>query len=243
MNNGELAAVALLCSFHYYIHMHILVVEDDREINDFLRVSLEAECFAVDTAFDGETGSYLARTNDYDLIILDNILPQKEGQVACKEIRAAGKSMPIIMLSVKSETVTKVDLLNAGADDYMTKPFSLEELLARMRALLRRPKEMENEILNVDDLFVDAKKHSVKRGKKEIYLTRKEFILLSYLLKNAGAAMSRGKIMEHVWNMDIDPFSNTIESHILSLRKKIDVKPKKKLIHTVPGVGYKISSA
>lgn len=220
--------------------MHILVVEDEREISDFLRVSLEAECFAVDTASDGETGSTLGRTNDYDLIILDNILPKKEGREACKEIRAAGKTVPIIMLSVKSETVTKVDLLNAGADDYMTKPFSLEELLARMRALLRRPKEIEEEILSIGDLIVDIKRHTVRRGNKEIYLTRKEFVLLSYLLQNAGSAMSRGMIMEHVWDMNMDPFSNTIESHILSLRKKIDAKSKKKIIQTVPGIGYKI---
>lgn len=222
--------------------MHILLVEDDKEISDFLRVSLEAECFAVDVAFDGETGSYLARTNNYDLIILDNVLPKKEGRKACKEIRDAGKTTPIIMLSVKSETVTKVDLLNAGADDYMTKPFSLEELLARIRALLRRPKEIENEILSLGDLVIDVKKHSVKRGGKEIYLTRKEFVLLSYLLKNAGSAMSRGMIMEHVWDMKADPFSNTIESHILSLRKKIDAKSKRKLIKTVPGIGYKITA-
>lgn len=221
--------------------MHILVVEDEQEISDFLRVTLEAECFAVDTAFDGETGSHLARTNNYDLIILDNILPKKEGREACKEIRATGKTTPIIMLSVKSETVTKVDLLNAGADDYMTKPFSLEELLARMRALLRRPKEIEEEIFSIGDLVVDIKRHTVRRENKEIYLTRKEFILLSYLLQNAGAAMSRGMIMEHVWNMDIDPFSNTIESHILSLRKKVDAKFNKKLIKTVPGIGYKIT--
>lgn len=220
--------------------MHILVVEDEREISDFLRVSLEAECFLVDTAFDGEAGSHLGRTNNYDLIILDNILPKKEGREACKEIRAVGKTTPIIMLSIKSETTMKVDLLNAGADDYMTKPFSLEELLARMRALLRRPKEIEDEVLRVDDLILDVKRHSVKRGKKDIYLTRKEFILLSYLIKNAGSAMSRGMIMEHVWDMNIDPFSNTIESHILSLRKKIDTKSKKKLIKTVPGIGYKI---
>jgi two-component system copper resistance phosphate regulon response regulator CusR len=216
-------------------------VEDEQEISDFLRVSLEAECFAVDTAFDGEIGSHLARTNNYDLIILDNILPKKEGREACREIRAAGKTTPIIMLSVKSETVTKVDLLNAGADDYMTKPFSLQELLARIRALLRRPKEIEEEIFSIGDLIVDIKRHTVRRGNKEIYLTRKEFVLLSYLLQNAGAAMSRGMIMEHVWNMNIDPFSNTIESHILSLRKKVDAKFNKKLIKTVPGIGYKIT--
>lgn len=222
--------------------MHILVVEDEKEISDFLRVNLEAECFAVDTAVDGETGSYLGRTNNYDLIILDNIMPKKEGHEVCREIRAAGKTVPIIMLSVKSETVTKVDLLNAGADDYMTKPFSLEELLARMRALLRRPKDIEEEILSIGDLIIDVKKHSVKRGGKEIYLTRKEFVLLSYLLQNAGVAMSRGMIMEHVWDMNINPFSNTIESHILSLRKKIDAKSNKKLIKTVPGIGYKITT-
>lgn len=222
--------------------MHILIVEDEREINDFLRVSLEAECFAVDTAFDGDRGSYLGRTNEYDLIILDNVLPIKEGREACKEIRESGKTTPIIMLSVKSETVTKVDLLNAGADDYMTKPFSLEELLARMRALLRRPKQIESEVLSLEDLIVDIKRHMVKRGGREVYLTRKEFVLLTYLLKNAGAAMSRGMIMEHVWDMNIDPFSNTLESHILSLRKKIDVKSKKKLIRTVPGIGYKVSA-
>lgn len=223
--------------------MHVLIVEDDNEINDFLRVSLEAECFAVDVAFDGEKGSFLARTNEYDLIILDNVLPKKEGRVACKEIREAGKTTPIIMLSVKSETVTKVDLLNAGADDYMTKPFSLEELLARIRALLRRPKQIESEVLSIEDLVIDVKRHTVRRANKEIYLTRKEFVLLSYLLKNAGAAMSRGMIMEHVWDMNIDPFSNTIESHILSLRKKVDAKAKKKLIQTVPGIGYKITTA
>lgn len=220
--------------------MHILVVEDEKEISDFLRVSLEAECFAVDTAFDGEAGSYLGRTNNYDLIILDNILPKKEGREACKEIRAVGKTTPIIMLSVKSETVTKVDLLNAGADDYMTKPFSFAELLARMRALLRRPKEMEDEILTISDLIIDIRRHTVRRANKEIYLTRKEFVLLSYLLRNAGSAMSRGMIMEHVWDMQMDSTSNTIESHILSLRKKIDAKSNKKLIQTVPGIGYKI---
>lgn len=220
--------------------MHILVVEDEHEISDFLRVSLEAECFMVDIAFDGETGSQLARANNYDLIILDNILPKKEGREACKEIRLAGKTTPIIMLSVKSETVTKVDLLNAGADDYMTKPFSLTELLARIRALLRRPKELENEILHVSDLVIDIRRHTVRRADKEIYLTRKEFVLLSYLLQNAGSAMSRGMIMEHVWDRSMDPSSNTIESHILSLRKKIDTKSKKKLIQTVPGIGYKI---
>lgn len=222
--------------------MRILVVEDEKEIADFLGVSLEAEAFAVDIAEDGEKGSYLGRTNDYDLIILDNILPKKIGLQVCDEIRKSNKSVPILILSVKSEITTKVELLNAGADDYLIKPFSLEELLARVRALLRRPKQVESETFEIDDLTLDSKKHTVKRGKKDIYLTRKEFMLLEYLLKNEEVVVSRGMIMEHVWDMHVDPFSNTIESHILSLRKKIDMPSKTKLIHTVPGIGYRLSA-
>jgi len=221
--------------------MRILVVEDEKKINDFLKKSLESECFAVDTAMDGEKGSYLARSNNYDLIILDNILPKKDGVQVCREIRESKSNVPIIILSVKSETITKVDLLNAGADDYLTKPFSLEELLARMRALLRRPKDFKSDIFSVDDLIVDIAKHSVKRGDEEIKLTRKEFMLLEYLLKNQGIVLSRGMIMEHVWDMNADLFSNTIESHILSLRKKIDFEGNKKLIQTISGRGYTIS--
>lgn len=220
--------------------MRILVVEDEKKISDFLKTALEAEVFVVDVVDDGKKGSFLARTNDYDLIVLDNILPSQSGIEVCREIRASGKTMPILMLSVKSDTTTKIDLLNAGADDYLTKPFSFEELLARIRALLRRPKTIEGEVLKIDDLALDTKKHLVQRGGKEIYLTRKEFMLLEYLLKNQGIVLSRGMIMEHVWDMDTDPFSNTIESHILSLRKKINYKGKKKFIQTVPGRGYKI---
>jgi DNA-binding response OmpR family regulator len=222
--------------------MRILIIEDSKEITNFLKLSLEGEQFVVDVAEDGEKGSFWARTNDYDLIILDNILPKKTGLEVCEEIRKSGKTMPIIVLSVRSETLTKIQLLNAGADDYLIKPFSFEELLARIRALLRRPKVIESEILQIDDLTLDTKKCLVKRGKKEIYLTRKEFMLLEYLLKNSGSVLSRGMIMEHVWDMNVDPFSNTIESHILSLRRKIDLPGKKKLIHTVSGRGYKINA-
>ena len=222
--------------------MRILVVDDEKKILKFLKVSLEAEYFVVDTAEDGEKGSYLARINDYDLIILDNILPQKTGLQVCKDIRTKGKSTPILMLSVKSEVVSKVELLDAGADDYLTKPFSLEELLARIKALLRRPKQIEREILSIDDLRLDTKSYVVKCGKKEMYLTRKEFALLEYLMKNQDVVLSRGMILEHVWDMNADPFSNTIESHILSLRRKVEFNSKRKLIHTVSGRGYKISA-
>lgn len=220
--------------------MRILIIEDEKDINNFIKVSLEGECFAVDSADDGETGSYLARTNDYDIIILDNMLPKKSGIEIIKELRKEGKAVPVIMLSVRSEATTKVDLLNAGADDYITKPFSFQELLARIRALLRRPKIIEKETMSVDDLIVDYSKHKVRRGKEELYLTKKEFMLLEYLMRNKGIVLSRGMILEHVWDMNADPFSNTVESHILNLRKKIDMPGKNKLIHTIPGRGYKI---
>jgi DNA-binding response OmpR family regulator len=220
--------------------MKILVVEDDPEIRESLKTSLEAESFAVDTATEGDEGSYLARTNDYDLIILDLGLPKKDGATICTDIRSAGKTMPILMLSVQADTQQKIKLLNAGADDYMAKPFSFKELVARVRALLRRPSQLQSNILEVDDLVVDISRQKVTRGNKEIYLTRKEFSLLEYLIRFKGMVISRGMLMEHVWNAESDPFSNTIEAHILNLRKKIDTAKKTKLIQTIPGRGYKI---
>lgn len=220
--------------------MHILVVEDEASIRDYLKKNLEKECYVVDTAEDGATGSFKARTNNYDLMILDNIMPKKCGIEVCQEIRNEGKTIPILILSVKSETTTKVDLLNAGADDYLTKPFSFDELIARMRALMRRPSNIEADVLRVGDLVLDMKKHKVTRDGELIQLTRKEFALLQYLMKNKGIVLSRGMLLEHVWDMSVDPFSNTIESHILSLRKKIDIPQKPKLIYTISGFGYKI---
>jgi len=223
--------------------MRILIVEDEVEILNFLKKSLENECYVVDAAKDGEKGSFLARTNHYDLIILDNIMPKKTGLEVCEDIRKEGKNTPILILSVKSEVTTKVDLFNAGADDYLTKPFSVDELIARIKALLRRPKQLQSETFQVNDLTLDAGKHEVMRGGEEINLTRKEFVLLKYMMKNQGTVLSRSMIMEHVWDMTVDPFSNTIESHIMSLRKKIDTAGKKKLIKTVAGRGYKIEDS
>jgi DNA-binding response OmpR family regulator len=220
--------------------MRILVVEDEREIANFLKKGLETECFVVDAVYDGETGSKMACENHYDAIVLDNIMPGKHGIDVCKDVRKSGSNVPIIMLSVKSEVDTKVKLLNAGADDYLTKPFSFDELLARLRALLRRPKQIKNELLEIDNLQLDKKKFKVTRADKEIYLTKKEFMLLEYLMKNAGHVLSRGMILEHVWDANADPFSNTIESHVVSLRRKIDMEGERKLIHTVNGRGYKI---
>lgn len=223
--------------------MRLLIVEDEKEILNFLKPSLEAECFAVDIAEDGEKGAYLARTNDYDIIILDNMLPKKSGSEICQEIRSLGKTVPIIILSALSDVNKKVELLNIGADDYLTKPFSFQELVARIKTLLRRPAPIKSDILQIDDLSLDLRKNSVTRGEEEIKLTRKEFMLLEYLLRNPGLVLSRSMIMEHVWDMNADPFSNTIEAHILSLRKKIKTKnSQKELIHTIPGRGYKVDA-
>jgi DNA-binding response OmpR family regulator len=221
--------------------MRLLVVEDEEKLRDFLKESLESECFAVDTASDGETGSWYARSNDYDLVILDNMLPKKNGIDVCREIRTEGKTLPILILSVKDSTTTKVDLLDAGADDYLTKPFEFAELLARIRALMRRPTVTVGEVLTAADVTLDGKTGAVTRGDKGIYLTRKEFMLLRYLLQNKGAILSRAMILEHVWDMSVDLFSNTIESHILSLRKKLGDTGKERLIQTVPGRGYRIA--
>jgi two-component system, OmpR family, response regulator len=220
--------------------MRILVVDDDRDIREFLKSNLEADCFVVDTTGDGEEGSYMGRVHDYDLILLDYILPKKTGYTVCRDIRAAGKATPIIILSVQCETDDKVDLLNAGADDYLVKPFSYEELRSRIRAIMRRPPSLMTPVLSVSDLVLDTARQKVRRAGKEIYLTRKEFALLEYLLRNSGTVISRGALLEHVWDESVDPFSNTVEAHILNLRKKIDKKARKKLIHTVPGRGYKI---
>lgn len=218
--------------------MRILIIEDDDSIARFLTLSLESECFVVDRAADGESGSFLGRTNEYDIVILDNMLPKKNGKEVCDEIRKHGKTMPILMLSAVSDTEAKTDLLNTGADDYLTKPFSLNELLARVRALLRRPKQLLGDVLQIDDLLMNINTHTLVRGKREIRLTRKEFILVEYLMRNQGIVLSRAAIMDHVWDMYADPFSNTIESHILSVRKKIDLPGEKKLIRTVSGRGY-----
>ncbi|MEY2702212.1 MAG: hypothetical protein RLY43_845 [Bacteroidota bacterium] len=222
--------------------MKLLIIEDDSSIRNVLRMSLESACFTVDTAEDGDQGSYMARTNDYDLIILDNVLPKKLGKKVCQEIRESGKNTPIILLSMKSDVLEKVAVLDAGADDYMTKPFSFEELLARIRALTRRPAKVKENKFKLGDIELSSDKYIVSKSGKELELTRKEFALLEYLLINKEKVVTRGQILEHVWDINADPFSNTIESHIVNLRKKIgDVN--KKIIKNIPGRGYKITES
>lgn len=219
--------------------MKILLVEDNVSIRNVLRLGLEDEAFAVDEAEDGEKGSYLARTNKYDLIILDNVLPKKMAKEVCLEIREQNIYTPILLLSAKSDTISKVELLKAGADDYVTKPFSFEELKARIRTLLRRPHKIENQILRADNLILNKDTQEVRMGHKRLNLTRKEFSLLELLMSNLGNVVTRTDMIEHVWDINADPFSNTVEAHVLNLRKKIG-DAQKRIIRNVPGRGYKM---
>lgn len=219
--------------------MNLLLVEDDKDMLVFLERALKSEGFVVDTAADGAVGAHKAKTNDYDLIVLDNSLPYKNGREICTELRAAGCASRVLMLSVVSDTDTKVDLLNVGADDYITKPFAFSELVARLRALMRRSEQVDTGILVIDELTLDRGAHAVTLRGKEISLTPKEFELLEYLMKNQGRVVSRMNLLEHVWDVNADPFTNTVETHILNLRKKIK-DDNKKLIHTISGIGYKM---
>jgi two-component system, OmpR family, response regulator len=219
--------------------MRMLIVEDEQEIREYLVQNFEKEGFIVDSSDNGEEGSYFARTNEYSILIIDHILPKKTGLEIIQEVREQEKTVPIIMLSVKSDTAHKIETFRAGVDDYVSKPFSFQELNARVKALLRRPYSIKNQIYQIDDLTIHSEKQEVTRNGRPIYLTRKEFLLLECLVKDTGKVLSRGVIMENVWDMSIDPFSNTLETHILNLRRKIG-KNSKKIIKTVPGRGYKI---
>lgn len=222
--------------------MKILLIEDDVEISDFVFQCLVSDIFTVDRAYTGIEGSYMARTNSYDVIIADYSLPGKNGPMVLDEIRNAGIQAPIIFLTVHDELTKKIEVFEHGADDYMTKPFSYDELKARIQALARRPHVITDTVLTKEDIALDTKKQLVHKGKTKIYLTRKEFNLLEFLLRNKGTVLSRGLIMEYVWNAESDPFSNTIESHILNLRKKIRDDKKKTLIRNIPGRGYIIDA-
>jgi DNA-binding response OmpR family regulator len=222
--------------------MRILLIEDEREIAEFIMRGLRAERFAVDWTSTGEEGLGWAKVNDYDVGVFDVKLPGMNGIDVCRALRERKKEFPIIMLSVTSDAITKVGALNAGADDYLVKPFFMAELLARMRALLRREHQTINPILKIADLFLDAASHTVRRGKRNIHLNRKEFSLLEYMMRHPGTTLTRGMILEHVWDMNADPFTNTVDVHIRFLRQKIDEGHSVKLIKTVHGYGYKIEA-
>lgn len=220
--------------------MRVLLIEDEKEIASFIINGLRTEHFAVDWTMTGEEGFRWAKINQYDLGIFDVRLQDVRGIEICKLLREKGKSFPIIMLSVINDAITKIEALNNGADDYLTKPFFMAELTARVRALLRREKKIKGPILQIGDLTMDALTHQVVRARKPITLNRKEFSLLEYLMRNPGTTLTRGMILEHVWDMNADPFTNTVDVHIRFLRQKIDVGHRVKLIKTVHGYGYKI---
>lgn len=219
--------------------MKILIIDDDTDVVDFIKTNLRNNSYTVDSAYDGEGGSYMARTGVYDVVIIDYSLPDKNGLIVCSEIRSTGSTCGIIFLSMNYTVKNKVACLEAGADDYMIKPFSLEELNARIKALARRPKKIESNILTCGDILIDTKKQSVQRGGRIIYLTRTEYDVLEFLMKNKGMVLSRGMIMEHVWNAEVDPFSNTIEAHITNIRKKLS-QPEDtiEIIRNIAGRGY-----
>jgi two-component system OmpR family response regulator len=222
--------------------MKILLIEDDIEITSFIKNNLTEDVFNVETTDNGADGSFLARTNFYDVIILDNSLPIKDGTTVCEEIRQSGIMTPIIFLTMHAEIRKKIIALDKGADDYMTKPFAIDELKARIFALSRRPRRIEDSLLTADDLVIDTLRKTVRRGGTSIYLTRKTYDLLEYLMKNRGIVLSRGLIMEYVWNSESDPLSNTIEAHISNLRRKINVEGKKDILKNIPGRGYIIEA-
>lgn len=222
--------------------MRILVVEDERKIAQAIKKGLEQETFAVDICYDGDEGLRYALDEPYDVIVLDRMLPSKDGVSICQELRAAGTQTPILMLTAKDKIKDRVDGLNAGADDYLVKPFAFEELLARIRSLLRRPSQAVTSELTCSDLRLNAQTFEVSRGKKQLQLTQKEFALLEYLLRKQGTIVSKDHIIAHVWDYDADILPNTVEVYIGYLRNKID-KPfakAKPLIHTIRGFGYRL---
>lgn len=222
--------------------MKVLLIEDEYRISTSVKKGLEQENFLVDQAFDGEKGFDLASSNTYDVIILDLMIPKLDGTNVCKNLRMEQIFTPILILTAKGELEDKVSALNQGADDYLVKPFAFAELLARVRALTRRPKIQENPILKVEELELNNKTFEVKRFGKNIDLSRKEFTLLEYLIRHKNRILSKEQIIENVWDYEADILFNTVEVYIGYLRNKIDkpFKNKKPLIQTVRGFGYRL---
>jgi len=218
--------------------MRILVIEDDRKIASFLQRGLREEGYAVDVAHDGVGGATSAHVYDYDLLIVDIMLPGRNGYEIVRELRRSGKPVPILMLTARDSTKDVVMGLDAGADDYMTKPFSLEELLARSRALLRRGGATRMEQLVYADVEMDRIRHVATRGGAELHLTPKEYQLLEYFLLHPEEVVRRTELLEKVWDMQFDPMTNVVDVHVGNLRRKLSGEGRAPLIHTVRGVGY-----
>ena len=218
--------------------MRILVIEDEKKVATFIKKGLVEEHYAVDTAFDGEEGLYLAEINEYDLIVLDLMIPKIDGFGVLKKIRERKNTVPILVLTARDSVDDTVRGLDAGCDDYLTKPFAFAELLARIRALLRRDKKEKESVLRIADLSLSIVTHKVMRQGKEIELTSKEYALLEYFMRNPEKVLTRTMISEHVWDYHFDSITNVIDVYVNYLRKKIDKDFEPKLIHTIRGIGY-----
>jgi len=221
--------------------MRILLVEDEKKLAELIARALKAERYAVDTANDGQSGWQLADTYDYDFIILDLMLPVLSGTEVLRRIRRKNQEVPILILTARDATEEKVKNFEAGADDYLTKPFTFAELLVRIKALLRRGPVSRDSVLRVGDLEVDRLSQQVRRAGKRITLTAKEYALLEYLAANPGRVFSRTMIIEHVWDQSFEGLTNIVDVYVRHLRSKVDDEFATKLIHTVRGVGYSLS--
>ncbi|KAB2671366.1 MAG: response regulator transcription factor [Verrucomicrobia bacterium] len=221
--------------------MRLLLIEDEHKVADFVARGLRAERFAVDVAGDGETGWSLASSIDYDLVILDLMLPGLSGTEVLRRLRRRNNAAAVLVLTARDATADKVENFEAGADDYLTKPFAFAELLVRVKALLRRPPPARSHVLRVADLEVDRLTQQVRRGGKRLELTAKEYALLEYLAAHAGRVLTRTMIIEHVWDESFEGLTNIVDVYIRHLRSKVDEDHDPKLIRTVRGVGYCIS--
>jgi two-component system, OmpR family, copper resistance phosphate regulon response regulator CusR len=218
--------------------VRILVIEDEKKTASFVERGLREGGFVVDVANDGEEGLRLALAGRHDLLVLDVMLPKRDGWSIVSELRRAKVSMPVLFLTARDSVPDRVKGFDLGADDYLVKPFAFSELMARMRSLLRRPHERQEDILRVSDLEIDTRRHKAMRGRTELHLTAKEFLVLSHLARASGEVVSRTEIIEQVWEMNFDSETNVVEAMIRRLRAKVDDPFKRKLIHTIRGVGY-----
>jgi two-component system copper resistance phosphate regulon response regulator CusR len=222
--------------------VRLLLVEDEPRLARFIAKGLREQSYAVDIASNGERALYDARENEYDLVILDIMLPQKDGYDVCRQLRAGGFRQPILMLTARDAVDDRVQGLDSGADDYLTKPFDFKELLARIRALLRRPREIRPESIQVSDLILNTGNHTAMRAGRAVGLTSKEYALLEFLMLRPDRVVNREQIAQHVWDENFDPLSNVIDVYVRRLRAKIDEGFAKPLIHTRRGEGYMLSA-
>jgi heavy metal response regulator len=241
---NTLTALGLACYYSSLTRdgMRILVVEDEKKVANFIKKGLEEEHYAVDNAYDGESGLYMAEVNEYDLIVLDLMIPKIDGLEVLRRVRGNRNNVPILVLTARDSVEDIVRGLDAGCDDYLTKPFEFLEFLARVRALLRREKTDKEPVLRIDDLTLSLVTHKVMRKGREIELTAKEYSLLEYFMRNPEKILTRTMISEHVWDYHFDSMTNLVDVYVNYLRKKIDKGFEIKLIHTIRGVGYLLSA-